>query len=58
MKSLQDLKISTNSADSRCTTNPWNRWKVHKMLYYYQIKGLHFNSIETSSQCTKQQKVK
>ena len=39
MKNLQDLKISADSADSLYTTNPRNRRKVQKTLYYYQING-------------------
>ena len=56
MKNLQDLKISADSADSLCTTNPQNQGKVEKTFYNCQIKGwiIFFNRIETSSQCTKQ----
>ena len=39
MKNLQDLKTSVNSADSLCTTNPWNQGKVEKTFYNCQIKG-------------------
>ena len=58
MKNFQDLKISADSTDSPYTTNPRNQRKVEKTFYYYQIKVcITFNRIETSSQCTKQQRV-
>ena len=39
MKKLEDLKISADSEDSLCITNPWNQPEVEKTLYYCQIKG-------------------
>ena len=39
MKNVQDLKISADSTDSLCTTNPQNRCKVRKTLFYYQVKA-------------------
>ena len=40
MEKLQDLKISADFADSRCTTNPRNQQKV-AFLTYLEKKNLN-----------------
>ena len=58
MKNHQELKISTDSTDSLCTTNPRNRRKLRKLCITTRLlAGLLFNRVETSSQSTKQWKI-